>query len=47
LPQTAVLDVPFGIFRVLSANRDPGDNSGIVDDLALGLEVLDIFEMQG
>lgn len=47
LPQTTVLDVPFGIFRVLSAHRDPGDNSGIVDDLALGLEVLDIFEMQG
>ena len=47
LPQTTVLDVPFGIMRVLMANRDPGDNSGIVDDLALGLEVLDIFEMQG
>ena len=47
LPQTTVLDVPFGIMRVLMAHRDPGDNSGIVDDLALGLEVLDIFEMQG
>ena len=47
LAQTVILDVPFGIFRVLMANRDPGDNSGIVDDLALGLEVLDIYEMQG
>ena len=47
LPQTTILDVPFGIFRVLMANRDPNDDSGIVDDLALGLEVLDIFEMQG
>ena len=47
LPQTTVLDVPFGIMRVLMAHRDPGDNSGITDDLALGLEVLDIFEMQG
>ena len=47
LPMTTVLDVPFGVFRVLMAHRDPGDNSGIVDDLALGLEVLDIFEMQG
>ena len=47
LPQTVVLDVPFGIMRVLSAHRDPGDNSGITDDLALSLEVLDIFEMQG
>ncbi len=46
-PQTTVLDVPFGIMRVLMAHRDPGDNSGITDDLALGLEVLDIFEMQG
>ena len=47
LPQTTVLDIPFGIMRVLMAHRDPGDNSGITDDLALGLEVLDIFEMQG
>ena len=47
LPQTTVIDVPFGIFRVLGAHRDPGDDSGIQDDLALGLEVLDIFEMQG
>ncbi len=46
-PQTTILDVPFGIMRVLMAHRDPGDNSGITDDLALGLEVLDIFEMQG
>ncbi len=47
LPQTVVLDIPFGITRVMMAHRDPGDNSGITDDLALGLEVLDIFEMQG
>ena len=47
LPQTTVLDVPFGIMQVVMAHRDPGDNSGITDDLALGLEVLDIFEMQG
>lgn len=47
LPQTAVFDVPFGLFRVLMTNRDPGDNSGITDDLALGLEVLSIYEMQG
>jgi hypothetical protein len=47
MPQTAILDVPFGIFRVMMAHRDPGDNSGITDDLAVALEVLDIFEMQG
>jgi hypothetical protein len=47
VPMTTVFDVPFGLFRVLAANRDPGDNSGIVDDLALCLEVLDIYEMQG
>ena len=47
LPQTTILDVPFGIMRVQMAHRDPGDDSGITDDLALGLEVLDIFEMQG
>ena len=47
LPQTVILDVPFGITQVEMAHRDPGDNSGITDDLALGLEVLDIFEMQG
>ena len=47
LPQTTVLDVPFGLMRVMMTNRDPNDDSGITDDLALGLEVLDIFEMQG
>jgi hypothetical protein len=47
LPQTVVFDVPFGIMQVKMAHRDPDDNSGITDDLALGLEVLDIFEMQG
>ena len=47
LPQTVIIDVPFGITQVEMAHRDPGDNSGITDDLALGLEVLDIFEMQG
>ena len=47
LPQTTIMDVPFGLMRVLMAHRDPDDNSGITDDLALGIEVLDIFEMQG
>ena len=47
LPQTVVIDVPFGLTRVLMANRDPNDDSGIVDDLCMSLEVLDIFEMQG
>ena len=47
LPQTVIMDVPFGIMNVLMAHRDPGDDSGIEDDLALGLEVLDIYEMQG
>ena len=47
LPQTIILDVPFGLMRIMMAHRDPGDNSGIVDDLAIGLEVLDIYEMQG
>jgi hypothetical protein len=47
LPQTTVIDVPFGLMAVHMAHRDPDDNSGITDDLALGLEVLDIFEMQG
>ncbi len=45
--QSTILDVPFGMMRVLAANRDPGDNSGIVDDLAISLEVLDIYPMQG
>ncbi len=47
LPMTTTLDVPFGIFRVLMSHRDPGDNSGVTDDLAIGIEVLDIYEMQG
>lgn len=47
LPQSVVFDVPFGLFRVLATNRDPGDNSGVTDDLCLGLEVLSIYEMQG
>ncbi len=47
LPQTATLDIPFGIMEVQMAHRDPGDNSGITADLALGLEVLDIYPMQG
>ncbi len=46
-PQTVIIDVPFGIFRVLMGHHDPGNNSGIEDDLAVGIEVLDIFEMQG
>lgn len=47
LPQTTVLDVPFGMMKVMMAHRDPDDNSGITDDLAFGLEVLSIYEMQG
>nr|AGA18355.1 hypothetical protein [uncultured marine virus] len=47
LPQTVEFHVPFGIFAVNMCHRDPGDNSGITDDLALGLQVLDIYEMQG
>lgn len=47
LPQTVVMEIPFGICEVQMAHRDPGDNSGIVDDLAVGLEVLDIYEMTG
>lgn len=47
LPQTVVMEIPFGICEVQMAHRDPDDNSGITDDLALGLEVLDIYEMTG
>lgn len=46
-PQSIVFDVPFGIMNVQMCHRDAGDNSGITDDLALGLEVLKITEMQG
>ncbi len=46
-PQTTVIDVPFGLLRVLMAHRDSGDDSSVTDDLALGLEVLSIYEMQG
>ena len=44
---SAVFDVPYGIFEVLAANRDPDDNSGIVDDMAFSVEVLDIYPMLG
>jgi hypothetical protein len=47
LPQTVVIDVPFGIFRVLGSHQDPGNNSGVTDDLCLGMEILSIYEMQG
>ena len=47
LPMTVILDVPFGIMEVQMAHRDPGDNSGITDGLALGIEILGISEMQG
>lgn len=47
LPQTVILDIPFGIMQVSMAHRDPGDNSGVTDDLAIGLQVLDIYEMTG
>ena len=46
-PQTMMLDIPFGICEIQMAHRDPDDNSGVTDDLAIGVEVLDIFEMQG
>ncbi len=42
---STVFEVPFGIFQVRAANRDPGDNSGITDDMAFSVEVLDIYEM--
>jgi hypothetical protein len=44
---TSVFEVPFGIFEVQAANRDPDDNSGFVDDMAFSVEVLDIYPMQG
>lgn len=44
---TSVFDVPFGLFEVQAANRDPGDNSGIVDDMAFAVEILDIYPMLG
>jgi hypothetical protein len=47
MTQSTIIDVPFGLMRVLACNRDPGDNSGVVDDLTLSLEVLDIYPMQG
>jgi hypothetical protein len=44
---STVFEVPYGIFQVLGCNRDPGDNSGFVDDMSFSVEVLDIYEMQG
>jgi hypothetical protein len=44
---TTVFEVPYGIFEVQLANRDPDDNSGVVDDFAFSVEVLDIYPMQG
>lgn len=46
-PQSIVLDVPFGIMAVHMSHQDAGNNSGVNDDLALGIEVLKISEMQG
>jgi hypothetical protein len=45
--QSVILDVPFGMMRVLASHQDPGNNSGVVDDLSIGLEVLAISPMQG
>ncbi len=47
LSQTVTFDVPFGIFRILMAHRDPGDDTGLTAPLAVGLQVLDIYPMQG
>jgi hypothetical protein len=44
---TTTFEAPYGLFEVLAANRDPGDNSGVVDDMAFTVEVLDIYPMQG
>lgn len=44
---TSVFEVPYGIFEVQAANRDPDDNSGFVDDMAFAVEVLDIYPMLG
>ncbi len=46
-PQSMIFDVPFGIMRVLMSHQDAGNNSGVTDDLALGIEILKISEMQG
>ncbi len=46
-PQSMIFDVPFGIMRVLMSHQDAGNNSGVTDDLCLGIEVLKISEMQG
>ncbi len=45
--QTMIIDVPFGYFRVLSCHRDSSDDSGVTTGLALGVELLSIYEMQG
>lgn len=43
---STVFEVPFGIFQIRASNQDPGNNSGIVDDMAFAVEVLDIYPMQ-
>ncbi len=40
-------EAPYGMFRVLAANRDPDDNSGVVDDMSFSVTVTDIYPMQG
>jgi hypothetical protein len=47
MTESTIIDVPFGMMRVLASHQDPGNNSGVQDDLVLGLEVLDIYPMQG
>ncbi len=43
---STVFEVPFGIFQIRASNQDPGNNSGIVDDMAFSVEVLDIYPSQ-
>lgn len=45
--ESTIIDVPFGMMRVLASHQDPGNNSGVEDDLVLAFEVLDIYPMQG
>ena len=44
---TTIFEAPYGVFAINAANRDPDDNSGVVDDMSFSVEVLGIYEMQG
>ena len=44
---STVFEAPYGMFAVLAANRDPGDNSGITDDMSFSVTVTDIYPMLG